>query len=711
MNNINISKKLMSGTAMALALSIAMPLESFANEDGLEEIVVTSRKRVENLQEVPDSITAFGASTIENAGIDDVQDFIDMTPNIMMRETFRAGVSFITIRGVSTGQQGWPPIAYVIDGVQSGSMDAINQGTLVDIERIEVLKGPQGALYGAGAIAGAINIVTKKPTNTPEYYAKASYSEGNNLKLTGMASGALVEDKVLFRLNGYYNTSDGLIDSTDGVDMDFEDQFTLRGRLIFNLSENSELDLRAEYSDIEAGAAYQEMVPTADLIETFNDTWGNPARGLVGVENRKLVNLSAKFDHETDAGTFTAVAGYSDIEQDLFASASWNKPPVVSIFGPVGDAGNPFIDAFQDLADNFETTTLDARFTSPSDQPLRWIVGTSYLKREVLNFLGVGLMSAGTDRASFEGIDFVGRPDIRNAKMWGIYTQFNYDISDKVELTVAARYDENSYNTTTYTDLTLTTPVQLLDPSGTLVDTLEAKDTKLQPKVQLAYKASEDLMLYATYATGFRTGFFATGNLTLPETTNNYEVGFKSTLADGRVRLNASAFHIDYSNQQFTFIVPTAPFRDTTNIPSTNIDGLEVELMASVTDKLEISSGLGITDANVADGTTAAATPGYTANFSATYIEPINDEMELLIRFDYRKQGKFFMDAANLFEVSSKSYIDTRVSIRTDQWTFSAYVDNATDERQPNSFTNFGVGFVRAINKPRSFGVEASVNF
>jgi len=719
MNINNISKKLMNGTAIAIAISMVMPVISYADTDtdadtdtvSLEEIVVTSRKRAENLQEVPDSITAFGATQIKNAGIDDVQDFIDMTPNIMMRETFRAGVSFITIRGISTGQQGWPPITYVIDGVQSGSIDAINQGTLIDIERIEVLKGPQGALYGAGAIAGAINIVTKKPTNAPEYSAKVSYAKGNNIKLSGLASGPLVEDKVFYRVNAYYNKTDGLIDSTDGVNMDFEEQVTVRGRLIFNLSENAELDLRGEYSDIKAGAAYQEMVPSADLIETFNDTWGNPKRGLVGVENRTLLNLSAKFENESDAGTLTAVAGYSDIKQDLFASASWNKPPVVSIFGPVGDVGNPFVDAFQDLADNFKTTTFDLRFTSPSDQPFRWLVGTSYLKREVLNFLSVGVMTAGTDRASFEGIRFLSRPDIRKAEMWGIYGQVNYDITDKIELTVAARYDENSYNSTTFTDMTLSTPLQLLDPSGTLVDTLTAKDSKFQPKVQLSYQVSEDVMTYATYATGFRTGFFATGNLTLPESTDNYEIGFKSTLMDGRVRFNVSAFHIDYSNQQFTFILATPPFRDTMNIPSTNINGLEIEFMAAVSDKLEISSGLGITDAKVADGTTAAATPSYTANFSATYIQPINDEIELLARFDYRRQGNFYMDAANLFEVTSKDYVDARLSLRTDKWTLSAFVDNLTDERQPNSFTNFGVGYVRAINKPRSFGVEASVKF
>ena len=711
MTTYKLAKKLMNGTAMALALTAVTPIELLADEPVLEEIVVTSRKRAESLQDVPDSITAFGASQIENAGIDEVQDFIDMTPNIMMRETFRAGVTFITIRGVSTGQQGWPPVTYVVDGVQSGSIDAINQGSLVDIERIEILKGPQGALYGAGAIAGAINIVTKKPTNDPEFAVRGSYSSGNNVKLSGMASGPIVEDKVLYRLNAYYNKADGLIDSTDGDDLDYEEQVSIRGRLIFNLSESSELDLRGEYTDVEAGAAYQEMVPSASLIDTFNDTWGTPARGLIGYENRKMKNLSAKFENESDAGTLTAVVGYSDIKQDLFASASWSKPPVGTLFGFNVGPDDFYADAFQDLADNFETVTADLRFTSPSDQPLRWMVGASYLDRKVLNYLGVGAIRSGTNRENIDADYFLSSPDVRNAEMWGIYGQLNYDISDKLELTVAARYDQNSYNTTNYTDRTLSTPVQALDPSGALVDTNTAKDSKLQPKVQLSYKINEDVMTYATYATGFRTGFFATGNLTLPETTDNYEVGIKTTLADGRVRLNASAFHIDYSNQQFTFIVAEAPFRSTTNIPSTNINGLEIELMAAVTESLEISTGLGITDAKVADGTTAATTPDYTANFSATYTQPISDELELLVRFDYRRQGSFFMDAANTYKVPEKDYLDARVAIRSDAWTIGAFVDNLTNTRQSNSFSDFGVGFVRAMNKPRSYGVELSYKF
>lgn len=121
----------------------------------LETITVTARRKAESLQDVPDSIRAYSAEVLEAAGVRDVSGFVALTPNVTLRESFRQGQTYLTVRGITTGQQGWAPVTYVVDGVPVGSTDSINTGALVGIERIEVLKGPQGALYGAGAIAGS----------------------------------------------------------------------------------------------------------------------------------------------------------------------------------------------------------------------------------------------------------------------------------------------------------------------------------------------------------------------------------------------------------------------------------------------------------------------------------------------------------------------------------------------------------------------------
>ena len=150
----------------------------------IEEIVVTARHRQESLQDVPIAVTAFDAAKIEAAGITDINGFVNLTPNFIAREAFRSGVTFLTIRGITTGQQGFAPITYVVDGVKASSLDAVNQGVLFDLERIEVLKGPQSALYGAGAIAGAVNVITKGPTDEFEGKVKLGYAEGERFHLS-----------------------------------------------------------------------------------------------------------------------------------------------------------------------------------------------------------------------------------------------------------------------------------------------------------------------------------------------------------------------------------------------------------------------------------------------------------------------------------------------------------------------------------------------
>lgn len=714
MRNI-IHRSLITSTALTLTLlggasvSDALAAEKDGDVLTLEEIVVTSRKREENLQTVPDSVTAFDANAIENAGIDDVQDFIDLTPNITMRETFRAGVTFITIRGITTGQQGWAPATYVVDGVQAGSLDAINQGALMDIERIEVLKGPQGALYGAGAIAGAINVVTKKPTNEREVSVKASYGNGNDIKLSGAVSGPIVEDKILFRLGAYYRNTDGLIRSTDDVGLDFEEQITVKGRVIFDL-DNVTIDLRGSYSDITAGAAAQEILPRADLLEVFDTAEApGPARGVVGQENREFVDFSAKIDWEIDAGTFTSITGYSDINQDLFGSASWQKGPANGLFGHFGDPADPFTDHFQDLIDNFETFTQDVRFTSDAGQKFRWMVGMSYMDRQVVNLLSVGGLLGGTERNEANMVRLVNRPDVRNDKAWGIYAQASYDVTDQLELTAALRYDKNDFDTTQYTDMTFSTAVPT--PDG--LNTLKASNDKWQPKVQLAYQWTDDVMTYISYAEGFRYGFFNTGNLTAPESTKNFEFGFKTMLADGRVRLNGALFHIDYSDQQFTSIIGEAPFRLTTNVPESDINGGEVEIVALLAEDLELSGGLGITDAKLKGGLRSPSTPDYSVNLALNYTMQVTDEWEAFARVDYRRQGSFILvdGGGTRFEVGEKDYVNARLKFRNDRWSIGAYVNNLFDERQANDFGFLGIGYLRSNSLPRSYGIEASMDF
>ncbi len=679
----------------------------------VEEIIVTTRKRQESIMDVPDSVTAFSSTTIENTGIDEVLDFIDMTPNITLRETFRAGVTFISMRGITTGQQGWAPVTYVVDGVQVGALDFINQGALNDIERIEVLKGPQGALYGAGAIAGAINVITKMPSNELEGGVKASYASGSDFKLSADISGPIVEDKLLFRLNAYHRDSDGNQESTDGEGLNFEEQDSFRARLSY-LGDSFRADFKASYSDIHAGAAMQEIVSDIAFIDDFdNANAPGPARGIMGYEDRKFVDYSAKLEFEIGSATLTSVTGYTELDQSLFGSISWQKPPADSFIGPVGGPADFFNDAFQDLADNFEVLTQDIRITSSSDEALRWMVGASYMDREAVNLLNVGGLFTGSIKDPADMFVVPIQTDFKTDKTTGIYAQINYDISEQMELTIAGRYDNNDYDTSVCTDLTCTEFVPVDDGEGGTTSTRENSDSAFQPKIQLSYDWTDDFMTYITYAEGFRFGFYNTGNLTKHESTENYELGFKSSLSDGRVRLTGAIFHIDYSDQQVTTVVPDPPFRISSNIPESDIDGIELEGIAKLNDSFTLSAGFGYLDAKITNGGgRTPGTPRVTSNLALEYETIVSDNWDLYSRLDYRHQGDFLInDGFTIYTVPSKDYLNFRLSLRSLNYTIGLFANNLTDERQATDLGGTGFGIIRSFNTPRSVGVEVSYRY
>ena len=709
-------------TTVLAALTLSGVQTAFA-QAVLEEIIVTARHRQESLQEIPVAVTAFDSATIEAAGITDLDAYVNLTPNFIAREGFRSGVTFLTIRGITTGQQGFAPVTYVVDGVKAPVLDAVNQGALFDLERIEVLKGPQSALYGAGAIAGAVNVITKKPSDEFGGEVHLGYAEGNDFTFEGSVSGP-INDVLSYRLSGYYRDSDGLVNTRTGDDLDFEEQAAFRGRLLFTPNDALSIDLRAAYSEIDAGAAKQERLPDISFLNTFNDQT-QAERGILGEENRDTLDLSVKIDVELPFATLTSISGYLEMDQDLFGSASWirppalGEPPVIGLFGPIlgenavapamgfgpmGPTGDA-IDHFQQLVDDIEIFTQDVRLTSNAGGSFRWVAGFEYIDREIVNGLTLGTLNPQNT-----SLNFVNRFDERNDEIWGAYVQVNFDISDNLELTLSGRYDEDDFSTRLLDPATGAT-INSLDESGNPVEELTANDSKFQPKVTLSYDWNENLHTYVTYSEGFRFGFFNTGNLTAPEETKNYEFGFKSVLFDGSATFNGAVFYIEYSNQQQTNAIATPPFRITTNIPQSDILGLELESSFRITENLEFSAGIGYLDTEI-DGLNIElnAVPEVTANLALDYAQRINDSLEFFGRFDWRHQGEFILNGG-AFEIDAVDFINLRAGIRNDKWSVTGFVKNALDEQYPTEPINFGLFAARSFSPPRSAGVEVGYQF
>ena len=320
----------------------------------LEEVVVTARRREERLLDVPDAITVFGAQEIENSGIENVFDFAALTPNLTWTPGFRPGANFITVRGIATAQEGEPPITFIVDGVQAAELDFLNTD-LVDIESIQVLKGPQGALYGRGSIGGAILINTKRPTNDVEGGFEFAYGNGDTFRGKGVVSGAIVEDKLFFRLSGAYREREGLLPiltvNEDG--MRFE-EYTITGLLSYKATDRLNFDWRIKHVNGEADGALPEFVipPFMGIVATqsdFDDFSFFPNINRRTTNDRKLWETSLKVDYESGFGTFTSVTSCSD-SKDLVGGDS--------DFGPF-----PF--SVQDNTTDLYAINQDIRFMSP----------------------------------------------------------------------------------------------------------------------------------------------------------------------------------------------------------------------------------------------------------------------------------------------------------------------------------------------------------
>jgi outer membrane receptor protein involved in Fe transport len=243
----------------------------------LQEVVVTARKGVaESVQKIPEAIRAIGAKEIEAAGIVRLQEAVLLTPNIVINPSYRMGVVNLSSRGHSTPQQGDAPMVINFDGVQAPAQDFINQD-LFDIDRIEILKGPQ-PLYGAGAIAGAINVITAAPTNDYEGFIKATLGNGDSSRVAAGFSGPIIEDKLFFRISGVDTNRDGLIKNTlSGDPVDFLHEQSIRASLL-GVFDSLRVTLTGGYTKTpNAGASYYESIPLKpDPVPQIDSLFGGP---------------------------------------------------------------------------------------------------------------------------------------------------------------------------------------------------------------------------------------------------------------------------------------------------------------------------------------------------------------------------------------------------------------------------------------------------
>lgn len=667
------------------ALTILMP-HAHAQQElqaAIEEVLVTARKRVENLQEVPDSITAFSAAQIEEQRIARISDAITLTPNVHIIEDQDAATNIITVRGIGTNRNLAAAVAYVVDGVILPDSDAFT-ADLSDIERIEILKGPQGALYGRNAIAGVINLTTKRPTRDWQGELKAAYSSGETTDLFGAVSGPIIGESVLARATLKYHDSDGLIDnSLTGKPLDHDRNVKATLRLLWETSEQLTFDLRGSWFDQETGALWFSPGNVLDttggeITEEMAELL--PAQDDPGFTERTVADFSLTAQYESAFGSFTSITAYDDI--DVY-------------FGEDLDLTSLRVTYDSRQSRKVRGLSQELRFTSPAEERLRYIVGAYYqqTQRDVAT-------STAIDFCFFVPLPFCATPPGTLSGMlvplnlnttrgdfdqWAVFAQASYDLTDALEISLALRYDEDRREQ--IDDLTARTD--------------KAAFSDAQPKVSLSWKAAADLMLYATYAEGYKSGAFnpppgpgAGFPLVVEqEGTDNFELGVKSSWFGDRLRANASLYLTKYEEAQIFQLDVSTGGQVAINANEAEIKGAELEIAALLGAGLELTAGYGYTDARFTDfnGTglfddnRLPNAPRYSLNAGLRYARPLSDTLSLITRADYVRNGAIYFSENNLVYQPSYYTVDAQVGLDADRWSVTLWGRNVLDQRYVTS--------------------------
>ncbi len=737
------------GAVSLFALMASNPQVSMAQESDqvsmttLEEIVVTARMRSESLQDVPLSETAFSAQTIEDSRIDTADDFLQLTPNVTLANAQSAGVSFMTIRGISQVRNGEAPVAVVVDGVLQINNRQLTQA-MFDTQSIEVLRGPQGALYGRNAAGGAILINSNMPTDEFEGYARATVGSGNEYTIQAAVGGPIIEDKLKFRIAAKYQDIGGYLDNiqlnekADGVE-----DLTLRAILQWDISENLTATLRGSMVRTEGGGLnyqYQPVVFDGDSCNTSNPFGGpapdadNVVRDICannpGFNERDIDELSLKLVYDTDGVTFTNIFSYNRV-MEYGAGDQFPYTNEVDVFGIFDGTQTQFVD--------IDAWSEEFRIASNTDAPLQWMVGAYYL--ETNRFI-----SSTTGDDNRQGIERIERlpkfgsitnptlsfiADDNDNRAWALFGNASYDLTEDLEVAVALRYDEDKrvQNISPFNTAGL--------PAGCATNALdncrqEATYNKLQPKISLKYTVSEDANVYASYGEGFRSGQYnqfgvgaaAAGagvagvkDTVDAEITKTYEIGFKSELLNNRLRLNAAAFHTKTNPLYFVFIGAVGA-QALVNIDEVRLMGGEIEAVANVGDGLDIYAAFGYTDSEILANTLSPATVGNqapyvaktTLNLGAQYRTEITEDFGLIARVDYERRGAQFWDPENSTDRSALNLINARIGIEDPDgiWSVTGSVRNLTDEAYNSEWVLGGFSHP-AI--PRTWHLDVRVNF
>lgn len=713
MSGISNFKTTALPTALFLSITIILSTAAWSEEIGpadynLETIVVTANKMEEDLAKIPQSITVIDEAVLEEKGIETVNDLIREIPNMTAcASPITTGVRF---RGLNPSIFTYDsPVVIYIDGVAHIGIQGFD-ASLVNVERVEVLRGPQGTIYGKDAIGAVINIITKEPENELQGKIGVEYGSNNLMRGRFNARGPLINDKLYLGINGQYSQDDGWIENeAPGRDSDFNnaddrrcnlnltatptDRFTIRTSLTNeyireygvdglgvpagnSISDYSRAD--AEYVDVE--------VPTRQVTENNAQslalTYDLGPVSLNSITTHKLLEFDASYD--SDFGNNPLYDGLTQF---------WN---------------------YED-----ENWSQEVRLSSTGKDGFRWVAGLYF---ETGNYdqprLGQQFPAYDSSTYAFLGNFEMNAKSCSDTETSAAFGQVVIPFAQRFELTLGGRYQRIKKDI----DLSLFyLPVGMSGPSMYELKADKTWDAFL-PKAALSWNFAGVWTTYAAYSKGYMPGGFnyvamagdAEDNCFEPQQSANYEWGIKGEFEHGS--LAASVFYMDIEDIHVYKVEGMGTMYVTDNARKAHSQGFELEAVYRPLEGLELSMALGIIKAEYDDydtgisnynGQTIELTPAHTICAGAAYLHPGG----FYGRIDIYNQGKqYFYDNENMEFPEQDMYtlVDARLGCRLDDWDFCVYGRNLTDE---DYLTGFSSMRVLSFGDPRTFGVKMTYYF
>jgi iron complex outermembrane receptor protein len=652
-----------------LAVAAAHADTAPAEIDSIEEIVVTAAKRSESLQSVPISVTALTGAQLGQLKLDTASDLVTQVPNLQVNGIVGEGSPLFSLRGVSMFDYSLnqsSPVASYIDEVYKGNFTLFGV-ELYDLERVEVLRGPQGTLYGKNTTGGAINFITHKPGFDTEADIKIGAGNYNRREVEGDLQTAVIPDRIAVRFAFTYTKVDGFIQNVlpGHPDLEGVDQYGVRLSLLFKATDDLDFTLRFSKSmqDPQNYAIIDGRIPAPSAgnpggvgFTGYFRTQDGSYTGVPLTNYQIAQNYTPRRRQDNEALELTGEWTVSPANK-LTSITSWDEG---SLFNPEGTDGAPYGIWKIPYIGKTRQVTQDLRLTSLGDSPLRYIVGAYYQHEIIFNSTenqiftdpsfntyndyrdcaassfgpGVGY-NAGTNINL--GCDYFNSFDqIRNS--WAAYTDDSYKLADWITLRAGLRYNhDNGEQKNALDQLRGSDQVPIanlgffsLQPNGTYGPTLALPgspdystlvnqtrsqvlhNTALTGRAGADFTLSPDALLYFNYSRGYRSAafnaqfLFTPGDLTTvkPETLDSYEAGFKTSWLDHRLQVDGAVFHYQYKDQQIINVYPTGP-QPLINLGKSKIDGGELEIVTRPVHSLTLRASAGFLHTDVQDGTLA----------------------------------------------------------------------------------------------------------